>query len=101
MFGINMHLLRDFNTSAVSQSAPENSLIWKVTKHMLGITWFYNTHLKCYDKNKVIFHFYWQLLTIQKMKIALVIILQNNYVKDGSDLTHNCDVAGWKWGRTG
>ena len=38
MFGTNMDLLQDFHTSVVSQTAPENSLIFKVTEGMLGIS---------------------------------------------------------------
>ena len=38
MFGTNMDLLQDFRTSVVSQTAPENSLIFKVTEGMLGIS---------------------------------------------------------------
>ena len=33
-----MDLLQDFRTSVVSQTAPENSLIFKVTEGMLGIS---------------------------------------------------------------
>ena len=33
-----MDLLQDFHTSVVSQTAPENSLIFKVTEGMLGIS---------------------------------------------------------------
>ena len=33
-----MDLLQDFHTSLVSQTAPENSLIFKVTEGMLGIS---------------------------------------------------------------
>ena len=38
MFGTNVFLLQDFHTSVVSQTAPENSLIFKVTEGMLGIS---------------------------------------------------------------
>ena len=36
MFGINMDLLQDFHTSVLSQTAPENSLIFKVIEGMPG-----------------------------------------------------------------
>ena len=36
MFGTNMGLLQDFHTSVVSQTAPENSLIFKVMNQDVG-----------------------------------------------------------------
>lgn len=76
MFGINIDLLWDFHTSVMSQTAPEDSVIFKVTNCMLGIstlgfaTLMLNNMTKMPPIQKVPIHFYWQLLTIIKLKIA-------------------------------
>lgn len=74
MFGIKIDLLWDFHTSVMSQTAPEDSLIFKVTNCMLGIstlgfaTLMLNNMTKMSPIQKVPIH--WQLLTIIKLKIA-------------------------------
>ena len=74
MFGIKIDLLWDFHTSVMSETAPEDSLIFKVTNCMLGIstlgfaTLMLNIMTKMPPIQKVPIH--WQLLTIIKLKIA-------------------------------
>ena len=56
-------------------------------------TWFYNTHLKRYDKNASISNPF--LLTApndQEDEDSTVDNSLNDTVNNGSDLTHNCDV---------
>ena len=73
MFGINIDFLWDFHTSVMSQTAPEDSLIFKVTNCMLGISTLGFATLMLNNMTKmpqVPIHFYWQLLTMKKLKIA-------------------------------
>ena len=62
-------------------------------------TWFYNTHLKRYDKNASISDPF--LLTApndQEDEDSTVDISLNDTVNNGSALTHNCDVDMWEGG---
>lgn len=69
MFGINIDLLWDFHTSVMSQTAPEDSLIFKVTNCMLGISTLGFATLMLNNMTKMP-PIHWQLLTIIKLKIA-------------------------------
>ena len=93
MFGTNMGLLQDFHTSVVSQTAPENSLIFKVTEGMLGISTFGFTTLNKNknDKNASISDPFLLTAPNNQDEDSTVDNSLNDAVNNCSDLTHNCD----------
>ena len=95
MFRTNIDLLRDFHTSVVSQTAPGNSLIFKVTEDMPGISTlgFTTLILNVMTKNASISDPF--LLTApndQEDEDSTVDNSVDDTVNNGSDLTHNCHV---------